>query len=145
MSKYLLVYNGCNRTPTLFGQPILFSSAYSHTSGYNDIEFSAETVNEKIQTDGGFSRGWYRFEDYWVVSAVGKRFNTFYAKAQVGTWSSNSEAIMKKEEEFLKSLSATQYLLFSNVYVFARFLSVEIRRCVQSFEASPIYTKKNKK
>lgn len=144
MSKYLLVYNGCNRIPTLFGKPILFLCAYSHTSGYN-IEFSAETVNEKIQTDGGFCRGWYRFEDYWVASAEGKRFKTFYATAQIGTLSSNSEAIMKEEEEFLKSLSTTQYLLFSNVYVFARFLPAEIRCYVQSFEASPIYTKKNKK
>jgi len=145
MSKYLLVYNGCNETPTLFGQPILFLSAYSHTSGYNDIEFSAETVNEKIQSEGGFCRGWYRFEDYWVASAKGQRFKTFYAKAQIGTLSSNSGALLKEEEEFLKSLSVTQYLLFSNVYVFARFLSPEIRRYVQSFEASPIYTKKNKK
>ena len=142
MSKYLLVYNGCNRAPALFGQPILFLSAHSHTSGYNYIEFLAETVNEKIQTDGGFCRGWYRFEDYWVASAKGQRFKTFYAKAQIGTLSSISEAIMKEEEEFLKSLSATQYLLFSNVYVFARFLPAEIRGYVQLFEASPIYTKK---
>lgn len=106
------VLNGCGNVVLLFGNPIL----YAHSTWrmvYPDTKhmFSLEFVNEKVQKGGGFRRGWYRFENYWVVQEEGFDFKTFKVKAQIGTqWPSGSRKVLEWEESFLKQLAVTQTL-----------------------------------
>ena len=103
------VLNGCGEVVLLFGNPILCARSpwrmvYPHM-------FPLELVNEKVQKGGGFQRGWYRFENYWVVQEEGLNFKTFKVKAQIGTqWPSGSREILEGEESFLKQLPVTQTL-----------------------------------